>query len=96
MAVNRSPDGVWLHTSERATTTTTVLALGEQECLVVDPAMEPSDLDEIAAMVRARVDRDPRMVDPPTLGPCPVVVPARSGRCQVRHAPERGSCARPS
>ena len=52
MAVTELLDGVWLHTSERATTTTTVLALGEQECLVVDPAMEPSDLDEIAAMVR--------------------------------------------
>jgi glyoxylase-like metal-dependent hydrolase (beta-lactamase superfamily II) len=33
-------------------TTTTVLALGEHDCMVVDPAMEPSDLDEIAALVR--------------------------------------------
>jgi glyoxylase-like metal-dependent hydrolase (beta-lactamase superfamily II) len=52
MKVTELLDGVWLHTSERAMTTTTVLALGERECMVVDPAMQPSDLDEIAALVR--------------------------------------------
>jgi glyoxylase-like metal-dependent hydrolase (beta-lactamase superfamily II) len=52
MAVTELLHGAWLHTSERAMTTTTVLALGEQECMVVDPAIEPSDLDEIAALVR--------------------------------------------
>jgi hydroxyacylglutathione hydrolase len=52
MMVTELLDGVWLHTSKRAATTTTVLALGERECMVVDPAMEPSDLVEVAALVR--------------------------------------------
>ena len=52
MTVTELLDGVWLHTSKRAATTTTVLALGEHECMVVDPAMEPSDLVEVAALVR--------------------------------------------
>ena len=45
-------DGVWLHTSKRAATTTTVIALGDHECMVVDPAMEPPDLVEVAELVR--------------------------------------------
>jgi len=52
MMVTELLDSVWLHTSKRAATTTTVLALGEHECMVVDPAMEPSDLVEVAALVR--------------------------------------------
>ena len=52
MTVTELLDGVWLHTSKRAATTTTVLALGERGCMVVDPAMEPSDLVEVAALVR--------------------------------------------
>jgi glyoxylase-like metal-dependent hydrolase (beta-lactamase superfamily II) len=52
MTVTELLDGVWLHTSKRATTTTTVLALGEHECMVVDPAMEPSDLVDVSALVR--------------------------------------------
>ncbi len=52
MAVSELLDGAWLHTSARDMTTTTVLALGEQECMVIDPAVSPSDLDEVAVLVR--------------------------------------------
>lgn len=44
-------DGVWLHTSDRAMTTSTIVALDDTSCMLVDPAMEPSDLGFIANFV---------------------------------------------
>jgi len=53
-ALDDTDTRVWVHTSQRATTTTTVVLLGDSRCMVVDPAMEPSDLSAIADWVAAR------------------------------------------
>jgi hydroxyacylglutathione hydrolase len=46
-------DGAWVRTSVRGTTTTTIVDLGGGRCLLVDPAVERSDLVEIAVLVRS-------------------------------------------
>ncbi|HLI43767.1 MAG TPA: MBL fold metallo-hydrolase [Acidimicrobiales bacterium] len=45
-------EGVHVHTSARAMTTTTVVELTRGTCLVVDPAMEPPDLAAVADFTR--------------------------------------------
>lgn len=47
-------DGAWVHTSERETTTSTIVATAGGGCIVVDPALEPQDLDAIAEFVSER------------------------------------------
>lgn len=47
-------DGAWVHTSERETTTSTIVAVAERDCIVVDPAVEPHELEAIAEFVRER------------------------------------------
>lgn len=42
---------VWIHTSERGTTTTTVVLLDGSRCMIVDPGMEAADLSAIADWV---------------------------------------------
>jgi glyoxylase-like metal-dependent hydrolase (beta-lactamase superfamily II) len=42
-------EGVWVRTSERFVTNTTVVRLAGASCLVVDPAVDPDDLAELVA-----------------------------------------------
>ncbi|WP_298339745.1 MBL fold metallo-hydrolase [Ferrimicrobium sp.] len=47
-------DGVWVHTSDREMTTSTIVALDNTSCMLIDPAITPSDLDVIADFVEER------------------------------------------
>ena len=44
-------DGVWVHTSDRGRTTSTIVALDNTSCMLIDPAITPSDLGAIADFI---------------------------------------------
>lgn len=47
-------DGAWVRTGVRETATTTIVEVGVHGCILVDPTIEPADLEAIAAFLSTR------------------------------------------